>query len=194
MGPLAGNLTISGWPAHCVGWPLTLASGDGAPLIRQRIGASARCRVVRDITNDVDVAVRTVGASKASDDRSGAPVVEACLDRDLGSPPVTGAGSVIDCSRSPRPFRLLPGSLIRPASVRATSTPGRSAFGAPTAASSCRLSILAEILPPRLTTHGADAYEARLLDEMADRPPDTVPTVEQAATIAATSSRRRSGH
>jgi hypothetical protein len=46
-----------------------------------------------------------------------------------------------------------------------------------------QLSILAEILPPRLSKQDAAEYEANLLSDFAEWPPDARPTVEQAASM-----------
>jgi hypothetical protein len=72
---------------------------------------------------------------------------------------------------------------VRPRQRRRHFDPRAQRFHCPDCGIELQLSILAEILPPRLTRHGAADYEASVLDDMANRPPDTVPTVEQAATI-----------
>jgi hypothetical protein len=46
-----------------------------------------------------------------------------------------------------------------------------------------QLSILAEILPPRLTTRETKRYEESVLRDVQERPPDTVPTLQQAAEL-----------
>jgi hypothetical protein len=46
-----------------------------------------------------------------------------------------------------------------------------------------QLSILAEILPPPLSKQEAAEYEANLLSDFAECPPDARPTVGQAASI-----------
>jgi hypothetical protein len=56
-------------------------------------------------------------------------------------------------------------------------------FRCPDCGIELQLSILAEVMPPRLSSEAAADYEAELLRDVADRPPDTLPTGEQAAEI-----------
>ena len=86
---------------------------------------------------------------------------------------------------------------IRPHQRRRSFDPETQRFRCPDCGIELQLSILAEILPPRLTSQEAAAYEDDLLEEMADRPEDTLPTVELAATIRRDEegrSRRRPRH
>jgi hypothetical protein len=56
-------------------------------------------------------------------------------------------------------------------------------FRCPDCGIELQLSILAEILPPRLSQEDAAEYEASLLSDIENSPPDAVPTVEQAALM-----------
>lgn len=74
---------------------------------------------------------------------------------------------------------------IRPRQRRSAFSPRTQRFRCPVCAIELQLSILAEVLPPRQTMRVARAYEANRLGlgEFAERPADTVPTVDQAADI-----------
>ena len=72
---------------------------------------------------------------------------------------------------------------IRPRQRRRLFDPRTQRFRCPHCGIELQLSILAEVLPPPLTSQGAREHQAALLRDVADRPPDTVPTAEQAAEI-----------
>ena len=72
---------------------------------------------------------------------------------------------------------------IRPGQHDRRFNPRTQQFRCPVCAIELQLSILAEVLPSRLTKPAAKAYEARRLREVANRPSDTVPTTEQAANL-----------
>jgi hypothetical protein len=70
---------------------------------------------------------------------------------------------------------------IRPPQLRRMFNHRTQRFRCPVCAIELQLSILAEVLPPRLTARAARAYEASRLREMAEVPADHLPTVDQAA-------------
>jgi len=69
---------------------------------------------------------------------------------------------------------------IRPGQHDRTFNQRTQQFRCPTCRIDLQLSILAEVLPPR---EGERALESRLRRERAVRPPDNVPSVDQAAAI-----------
>ena len=72
---------------------------------------------------------------------------------------------------------------VGPRQRRRTFNPRTQRFRCPDCGIEMQLSILAEILPLPLTKRAARNYEAHLLYEMACRPEDTVPSIEQAAAL-----------
>ena len=72
---------------------------------------------------------------------------------------------------------------IRPRRRQRFFDPDTQRFPCPDCGIERQLSILAEILPPPLSKRDAAEYEASLLSDLADCPPDARPTVEQAATM-----------
>ena len=86
---------------------------------------------------------------------------------------------------------------IRPRQRQRHFDPRTQRFRCPHCRIELQLSILAEILPPPMTKRGAAAFEDDLLENMADRQEDTLPTVELAATVRRDeegTSRRRPRH
>ena len=72
---------------------------------------------------------------------------------------------------------------VRPGQRRRHFNAETQRFRCPVCGIELQLSILAEILPPNLTKRGAAEYEDTLLHDFATAPPDTVPSLEQAATM-----------
>ena len=72
---------------------------------------------------------------------------------------------------------------IRPRQRQRFFDPETQRFRCPDCGIELQLSILAEILPPPLSKQDAAEYEASLLSDFADCPPDALPTVEQAASM-----------
>ena len=72
---------------------------------------------------------------------------------------------------------------VRPGQRRRLFDSKTQRFRCPDCGIELQLSILAEILPPPLSARDAAEYEASVIRDFEDRPPDTVPTVEQAAEI-----------
>jgi hypothetical protein len=72
---------------------------------------------------------------------------------------------------------------VRPRQRQRVFDPETQRFRCPDCGIELQLSILAEILPPPMTKRDAAEYEANLLREFAECPPDVRPTVEQAATM-----------
>src|SRR5262245_20622255 len=72
---------------------------------------------------------------------------------------------------------------VRPRQRRRGFNPRTQRFRCPVCRIELHFSILGEVLPPRMTTRAARAYETRVLRDMVDRPADTVPTIEQAAQL-----------
>src|SRR5262249_20188796 len=72
---------------------------------------------------------------------------------------------------------------IRPRQRRRGFNPRTQRFRCPVCAIELQFSILGEVLPPRMTTRAARAYETHMLRDMVHAPPDTVPTLEQAAQL-----------
>ena len=72
---------------------------------------------------------------------------------------------------------------IRPRQRQRFFDPETQRFRCPDCRIELQLSILAEILPPRLSKQDAAEYEANLLSDFTEAPPDARPTVEQAASM-----------
>ena len=72
---------------------------------------------------------------------------------------------------------------VRPRQRRRGFNPRTQRFRCPVCGIELQLSILAEVVPPRMTRRGPCAYEMGVLRDSIDRPPDTVPTIEQAAQL-----------
>jgi len=72
---------------------------------------------------------------------------------------------------------------IRPRQRRRFFDPDTQRFRCPDCGIELQLSILAEILPPPLSRPDAAEYEANLLSDFTNSPPDTLPTAEQAASM-----------
>ena len=72
---------------------------------------------------------------------------------------------------------------VRPRQRRRFFDPDTQRFRCPDCGTEAQLSILAEILPPPLSKQDAAEYEANLLSDFAECPPDARPTVEQAASM-----------
>jgi hypothetical protein len=72
---------------------------------------------------------------------------------------------------------------IRPRQRQRFFDPDTQRFRCPECGIELQLSILAEILPPRLSKQDADEYEANLRSDFANAAPDIVPTAEEAATM-----------
>lgn len=72
---------------------------------------------------------------------------------------------------------------VRPGQRRRHFNPRTQRFRCPDCGIELQLSILAEILPPPLSKREAAEYEASLLSDCSNSPPDTLPTPEQAASM-----------
>src|SRR5262245_2759246 len=72
---------------------------------------------------------------------------------------------------------------IRPRRRQRFFNPATQRFRCPDCGIELQLSILAEILPPQLSKQDAVEYEANLVSDFANRPPDALPTPEQAASM-----------
>ena len=72
---------------------------------------------------------------------------------------------------------------IRPRQRQPRFDPETQRFRCPDCGIELQLSILAEILPPPLSKQEAAEYEANLLSDFANSPPDTFPTADQAASM-----------
>jgi hypothetical protein len=72
---------------------------------------------------------------------------------------------------------------IRPRQRQRCFDPDTQRFRCPDCGIELQLSILAEILPPRLSKQEAAEYETSLLSDFANCPVDALPTVEQAAAM-----------
>jgi hypothetical protein len=72
---------------------------------------------------------------------------------------------------------------IRPRERQRWFDPETQRFLCPDCGIELQLSILAEVLPPPLSKREADEYETNLLSDFTNRPPDTLPTLEQTTAM-----------